>query len=311
MIKIKFKNTFFVILFFFIYCTIISSSFSQISTKILFKINDQIITNIDLENEKKFLIFLNPNLNNLSNDQIENISRDSLKNRKIKEIELKKFTNLNKENLGEKYVSNFISNSKYDNKKNLLNELKKVNLSYRFFEKNFIIDNVWREFIFTKFNSQVKIDTDKLKKQLQNQKNEVEELNISEIIFEIKPGISFEENVKKIYSEIDNSGFEAAASIFSISESKNFGGKLGWIKANQISEKIYSEIKKTKKITSPIKINNRYLIIKINERRKIEKKINYDDELNKLANIETEKELNKIGYIYFNKIKKRTFISEK
>ena len=48
--------------------------------------------------------------------------------------------------------------------------------------------------------------------------------------------------VNKIYSEINKSGFEAAASIFSISDSKNFGGKLGWIKSSQISKKIYSPL---------------------------------------------------------------------
>ncbi len=310
MINIKLKNIFLIILYFLIYNSIYSVSFSQISTKILFKINEQIITNIELENEKKFLIFLNPNLKKLSSNQIEIISIDSLKNRKIKELELEKFTDLNKENLGKPIINNFISNSKYDNKENLLIELKKINLNYKFFEKNFIIDNTWREFVLTRFKSQVKINIDKLKKQLQNRKNEIEELNMSEIIFEINPGITYEEKVKQIYSEINNSGFEAAASIFSISESKKYGGKIGWIKASQISEKIYSEIKEIKEISSPIKINNRYLIIKINGKRKINQKINYDEELNKLINIETDKELNKLGYIYFNKIKKRTFISE-
>ena len=69
-------------------------------------------------------------------------------------------------------------------------------------------------------------------------------------------------------------------------------------------------IKKGKEITSPIKINNGYLIIKVNEVRKIREKINFDEELNKLINLESEKELNRLGYIYFNKIKKRIFISE-
>jgi len=283
---------------------------SAINTEILFKINNEIITNIDLENEKKFLLFLNPNLNNLSNKQIENISQNSLKNRKIKEIELNKFFDLKQDNLGEVYIDNFIFNSNFKNKEILKRELKKFKLQYAYFEKNLIIDNIWREFIFKKFKSRIKIDKDKLKKQIENQKNEVEELNLSEILFEIKPNITIEELTKQIFSEIDKSGFEAAASIFSISSTKDIGGNLGWIKSNQISEKIYSEIKKEVKITSPIKTNNGYLIIKINERRKINEKINFEEEFKKLVNIESEKEINKLGYIYFNKIKKKTFISE-
>ena len=290
--------------------TFISVAVAKINSKILYKISDEIITNIDLENEKKFLIFLNPKLNNLSNDQINKISLSSLENRKIKEIELRKYFDLNQDNIGSNFIDNFISNTNYNNKDTLKIKLNEINLEYDFFEKNFIIDNLWREFIFNRFKSQIKIDTVKLKKQIENQKNEIEELNLSEILFEVNPNKTFEELSNQIYSEIDKSGFEAAASIFSISDSKNFGGKLGWIKSSQISKKIYSQLKMQNKITNPIKTNNGFLILKINDRRKIKEKINLEQELNKLINLETEKELNKFGYIYFNKIKKRIFISE-
>ena len=297
-----------VILLFLIFYS--NGAFSKIKTNILYKINDQIITNVDLKNEKKFLLFLNPSLNNLSSEKINNISKDSLQNRKIKEIELTKYFDLNEVGLGKTYINNFISNMNFQNKEVLVTKLNEFNLPYSYFEKNFIVDNVWREFVFNKFKSQIKIDIKRLRKQIENQKNEIEELNLSEILFETKTDISIEELAKNIYSEISKSGFEAAASIYSISDSKNFGGNLGWIKSNQISNKIYQEIKKGKEITSPIKTNNGYLIIKINKRRKTKEKVNFEDELKKLINIESQKELNKLGYIYFNKIKKRMFISE-
>ena len=297
-----------VILLFLIFSS--NGAFSKIKTNILYKINDQIITNVDLKNEKKFLLFLNPSLNNLSNDKIEKISKDSLQNRKIKEIELSKYFDLDVSDLGKDYINNFISNMNYENKEILFNKLNELNLPYDYFEKNFIVDNIWREFIFNKFKSQIKIDINKLEEQIKNQKNEIEELNLSEILFEARTDMSVEELTNKIYTEIDKSGFEAAASIFSISDSKNFGGNLGWIKSNQISSKIYKEIKKENEITTPIKTSNGYLIIKINKKRKINEKVNFEEELKKLVNIESDKELNKLGYIYFNKIKKRMFISE-
>ncbi len=278
--------------------------------KILYKVNDQIITNVDLENEEKFLLFLNPNLKNLSNAQIRNISLDSLKNRKIKEIELNKYFDLKKENLSNAYISNFISNTNYQNLEKLKISLKQVNLNYVNFEKNLMIDNLWREFIFNKFKSKIKIDEENLRNQLTKQKNEIEELNLSEILFEIDGDESFENISKKIFAEIKKSGFEAAASIYSISESKNYGGNLGWIRSNQISEKIYLEIKKGQEITNPIETNNGYLIIRINERRKYNEEIDLEKEFKRLVNLENERELNKLGYIYFNKIKKRTYISE-
>ena len=295
------------IIFLFIFTTI---AYSNVDLKIKYKINDQIVTNIDLQNEKRFLIFLNPNLRNLSNTQLENISNESYKNRKIKEIELRKYFDFEKKNLGEKYIEQFVVNSNFNSKDELLIKLKNENLNYEDFRKNFFIDNLWREFIFGKFKSQIKINIDELKKQINAKETNIEELNLSEILFKKAANISLNEVKDKIYYEIDKSGFEAAASIYSISESKKFGGKLGWIKSNQISEKIYLEIKKGNNLTQPIKTTNGYLIIKVNGRRNIKGKVNLDEELKKLINTESQKEINKLGYIYFNKIKKRTFISE-
>ena len=284
--------------------------FSKITVEVLYKVNDKIITNIDLENEKKFLMFLNPDLKNLSKTQINTISLNSLKNRKIKEIELIKYFDFEKENLGKRYLENFTANSSYKNLDNLKIQLKNFNLSFNYFETNFIIDNLWREFVYSKFKSMIKIDIDKLKKQIKKNISGIEELNLSEILFEIKSDTNLDELSKSIYLEIEKSGFEAAATIYSISDTKKFGGKLGWVRSNQISDIIYNEIKKGKKLTNPIKTRNGYIILKINEIRNVTEEINLDEELDKLVLIETEKELNKLGYIYFNKIKKRTFINE-
>ena len=286
-----------------------SNSFSKTSIKVLYKINDQIITNIDLENEKKFLILLNPNLKKLSTGKINEISDKSIKNRKIKEIELSKIIDINKANLGKKYVENFLLSTKFADMKSLLSQLKKADLEYNYFEKSILVDNLWREFIFNKFKSKINIDIDSLKQQINSKENEIEELNLSEIFFHLD-NRNFEELTNQIYTEINRSGFEAAASIFSISETKKFGGKLGWVNSNQISKEVYNEIKKIKEITSPIKINNGFLIIKINQRRKVKEQINFDKELKKLISLESQKQLNKLGYIYFNKIKKRIFIIE-
>ena len=306
MIKIRIKD---IIIITLLCLSFAIDGFTEINSEIKFKINEKIITNIDIENEKKFLTFLNPQLNNLPNIQIQTISENSIKNRLIKEIELEKIYDLNKIEVGEEYIDRFISKNKIPNKDILKQELININLSYDYFKNSFLVDNIWREFIYNKFQSQVKIDIKKLKKQIQNQENEIEELNLSEILFEPKTNISLENLTNEIYETIKVSGFEAAASIYSISDSKKFGGKLGWIKSNQISKDIFSKIGE-KQITNPIKTRNGYLILRINDKRKVKQKIDFDDELKRLTKLETDKELNKLGYIYFNKIKKRIFISE-
>ena len=247
---------------------------------------------------------------NLSKNQINEISLNSLENRKIKEIELKERVNLNDNNIEKLFINNFISEIGYKNEQDLIIRLNQINLDYKFFKNNIKIDNLWRDFILNKFKSQIKVDADILKKQIQNSNTEIEELNLSEILFQLN-GIETLESIKKnIFLEIENSGFDVAASIYSISDSNNYGGKLGWIKSNLLSKEIYDQIKNAKEITNPIKTNNGYLILKINDRRLVKEEINFDEEFKKLYNAEVQKELNKLGYIYFNKIKKRLFISE-
>lgn len=308
MTKFKLKKIFLII---FIFFSLENNLFAKLNLEILYKINNEIVTNIDVENEKKFLIFLNPNLKNLSENQIYEITNKSIINRKIKEIELIKYINLNETDMGEDYIEQFITNSNFNNKSEFLNGLSNINLDYEYVRNNFMIDNIWREFIFNKFKSQVKVDVKALKEKLLIQKNEIEEINLSEILFQVDQSVTLEQLKNKIYDEINRSGFEAAATIYSISSSKNFGGKLGWIKSNQISDEIYSEIKNGESITNPIKTKNGYLILKINEKRKIKEEIDLENELKKLVNKEKDNELNRMGYIYFNKIKRRTFIDEK
>ena len=307
MIKLNFKVILLIVILFF---SLKSNTYAKLNTEIIFKINNEIVTNIDFNNEIKFLLFLNPNLKNLNKDQIENISKNYLTNKIIKEIELKKYFELDKNGLGKKYIDKFLIRTSLNDIDDLKNKLSEFNLEYSIFEKNLIIDNLWKEFIFNKFKSNVKVDIENLRKSIQNKSTELEEINLSEILFKPKSNLKFEDLKEQIYSEINNSGFEAAASIFSISNSKNYGGKLGWIRSSQISKEIYSKLKNEKKITDPIKTNNGYLILKINDRRKITETVQLDKELKKLVELETEKELNKFGYIYFNKLKKRTFISE-
>ena len=64
-----------------------------IETKIIYKIQNKIITNIDIKNEFKYLLVFNSDLQKLDKDQIFIISKDSVIARKIKETEVSKFFN--------------------------------------------------------------------------------------------------------------------------------------------------------------------------------------------------------------------------
>ena len=54
--------------------SLINNLFS-FENKIIYRVNNEIITSLDVENEMNYLLALNPNLNNLNKNDIINISK--------------------------------------------------------------------------------------------------------------------------------------------------------------------------------------------------------------------------------------------
>lgn len=73
-----------IILYFFVILSILTSkSLANDNTLIIkFTINDQIITNYDLEKEKNYLFALNPKLQNIEKSRLLQLSRELLNQRK-------------------------------------------------------------------------------------------------------------------------------------------------------------------------------------------------------------------------------------
>ena len=75
------NKIFFIILILLNFITNFSVSKSEIFIKA--KVNNEIITNLDVKNEKKYLIALNPKLKNLADNKLERYAIDSIINEKI------------------------------------------------------------------------------------------------------------------------------------------------------------------------------------------------------------------------------------
>ena len=58
---------------------------------ISFKVNDEIVTNIDLETESRYLIILNSELKNTDNNTLLKLAKESIIKEKIKKNEVQKF----------------------------------------------------------------------------------------------------------------------------------------------------------------------------------------------------------------------------
>ncbi len=288
---------------------------NNIEIKIL--VDDEIITNVDLKHEIKYLITFNKSLQNLDNNQLYNIARNSLIREKIKKKEIKKYFDLEKKNKNvEKLIELFYRNIGLKNRDEFINLLESQQLNTDEILYKIKIESLWNELVYKRYFNQISIDEEILKKEVRkkisNQQDFSYEYNLSEIIFNLKTGETLEGKKNLIMNKIKEVGFSNAASIFSISNTSNYGGKIGWVEKNQLSKNILKYLNNTKvnEITIPIKIENRYLLLKVNDIKKLEKKINFNEEYKKVYKAEKNRQLNTYSLIYFNKVKQNIFIND-
>ena len=290
-------------------------SYSQINFQIIMKINNQIITSFDLEKERNYLLILNPKLKEIDENNLIELAKRSLIKEKIKKNEIIKYKEINLQNTQiDDILEQIIKNLNFTNQTQLEEYLKNFDISINDLKEKIEIENEWKNLIYAKYSKSIKID----KKDLIEKINKIEkeeflfEYNLSEIVFKKEQNISLEEQSKIIFRSIEDIGFENTANLFSISESSKVGGQIGWVKRNNLSNEIIREINNIKvdAISSPIKIGNNYLILKINDVKKIPKEIDKEKELDKMIMIETSKQLDKFSNIFYNKIKLNSTISE-
>lgn len=287
----------------------------SIENKIIVKIENEIITSLDVENEINYLLALNPTFNNLKKEKRKKIATNSLIKEKIKKIELLKYIeviNLD-ENFLQKLIQDRYSRLNLKNKKDFINYLQKFEIDIETIESKISIEAIWNQLIYQKYSSKVKIDKVSLEKELDKVFNKGEKnYLLSEIVFEEKNKEKIKEIYSKIKKEIQNDSFENVALTYSVSESASVGGKLGWVKESSLSKIINQNLSNLnkKEITKPIFTMNRYLILRIDDIKYTELKYDKNKELNNLVKFKTNEQLNQYSNIYFNKIKKNTKIYE-
>ena len=285
--------------------------------EIIIKINNQIITNFDIQKETKYLLALNPSLNNLSTKQIKELSKNSLIREKIKENEILKYYKINYEDPElTKFVTNIYKRLNIGDEAEFNTYLSKFDMNINAVIKKIAIERDWNKMIFGKFKNQIVVNELKIKKNLEKKldKSEIQtSYLISEILFQAKNEKQFEETYNDIIKAVDESSFKSAASIYSISDSSINSGEIGWVKKNEISNSIYNELNKLNigDITQPIKVASGFLIIYLEDVKKVEKEINTEEEFKKIVTTEKNRQLNDYSIIYYKKIKKQIFINEK
>ena len=280
------------------------------------KIQGEVITNLDIENEINYLTFLNPKLKDLDNEKIFNIAKNSLITEIIKKEELKKFIDFTKEsNLVNIIERNLLLKKNIKSKDEFKKILNTKNLEYKEIKKKLLIEALWNQLIYQKNSNNIVINKEELRNKIKGQIAGIKkkyEYNLSEIIFEEEIDKNLKDKELEIKRSINNIGFENTAIIFSISTTAKNGGLIGWINELQISKLILENIEKLnpQQFSKPIKLNNSYLIIKVNQKRELKNKINLEKELEKLINLETNRQLNNFSNIFYKRLRKNFEINE-
>ena len=302
---------------FFIFCLFTflnNQNLIALENKILFKVENEIITTIDIYEEIKFLKTFNPEVNNLSEIELYEISKNSILKDKIKKIEVMKF--IKELKIKDEFLLQFVkmkySKISVNSLVDFENYLEENNLNVKTIKEKIIIEIFWKDLIYQKLKNKIIIDKKKIEKEiLQNPKKERQrELLLSEIVFYANNKIDYENKYEKILLDIEKKGFKQTAIIHSNSDTASNGGIIGWVKEDNLNQNFQKIVSKLQlgQFSKPIRTSAGFIIIKIEDEKENELKFNLEDKLKEVVQFKIDDQLNQLSSMYFNKIKKNLTI---
>ena len=306
--RVKILNYLFIIFFLFQF----SNVFSKISNSIVITVGNLPITYLDLVKEMRLIAIVSNNkIENSNKEQIKNIAAKSLIKRKIKEIEIEKYSikNYNKNDL-KKLISQTSINLG-TNKDGLKKIMNLNNLDFKYLEHKYEVDLKWNSLIFELYKNKVVLNMGEVEEILNNTvQNTVsrKDFLLSEIEINL-PNNEMQLVIKKIMKNIEMEGFENTAKKYSISQTAERGGSLGWMNEKKLSRKILENIKnlKTNEVGKPIILENSIVFLK-----KMGEKV-YEKDVKKLKDniikIEKEKKLKMFSNSHYSNLERVTQIN--
>ena len=285
-----------------------------IENKILFKIDDELITSIDIYNKSKYLAALDPDIKNLSQEEIFELSKNLLIREKIKKITINKeeIDLYTEDKILNSYIKSIFSSKNINNLQDYKNFTKSLDLNFDNMKDALIIEILWNNLIFKKYSSKIKINKDELRNEIKNLQNQdIVSYLLSEIVFQASTKSEIQIKFNKIKSDIQKQGFKKAAFIHSSADSSGNGGNIGWINQNSLNKKILEIVNNLNigEVSEPILIPSGFLILMLEDKKNLKRKLDVDTELNDLIRLKTNQQLSQYSNIFFNKIKKEILIN--
>jgi peptidyl-prolyl cis-trans isomerase SurA len=309
----KIKFLFYIILLIFFN----QNTFSFENT-IIYKVDNEIITSYDIKKEVKYLISLNTNLKSLEKNEILRLAHQSIIKEKIKFIELKKYYSLEDESndkLTSQVTSDLYKSLGFKSEKDFISYLSIQNIQIDWVKDKLKIESLWNNLIYRKHKNQIVVDEDKIKRQVLREIKSIKKqkkIFLSEILIKLTTESDQLKLIEEVDRKIQEIGFDNAANTYSISNTANKGGKIGWVNESSLSSIIVKEIKNLKKgeNTNPIKLASGFLILKVNDIEMSEVKVDQNKIVDSRINNELNKQLDQFSTLYYNKVKSKIKINE-
>jgi len=309
--KIKF-------LFYIILLILFNQNTFSFENTIIYKVDNEIITSYDIKKEVKYLISLNTNLKSLKKNEILRLAHQSIIKEKIKLIELKKYYSLedkSNDKLTSQVTSDLYKSLGFKSEKDFISYLSIQNIQIDWVKNKLKIESLWNNLIYRKHKNQIVVDEDKIKRQVLREIKSIKKqkkIFLSEILIKLTTESDQLKLIEEVERKIQEIGFDNAANTYSISNTANKGGKIGWVNESSLSSNIVKEIKNLKKgeNTTPIKLASGFLILKVNDIEMSEVKVDQNKIVDSRINNELNKQLDQFSTLYYNKVKSKIKINE-
>jgi parvulin-like peptidyl-prolyl isomerase len=291
-------------------------SAQKISTSIIAKVGNEIITSYDLEDEIKFILIMSnkeinqKNINETKQIAVSSLVRTAIKNSEIKKYKISKYSKIDLDSA----IRNAISKLNI-NKKDFKILLESNNISFEKVQEKYKTELLWNTLIYKLYNRQININTVEVESELKKGleiKREKKSYELSELEFQTNDNI--DSRIKEILSFIEKEGFARAVEKYSISLSRENMGLIGWFDENALSTLYINALKNIKinETTKPIKQQASFVILKVNNIKIIKKdQINQENVKKQIINKKKEEKLNLFSKTHFSNLENSILITFK
>jgi peptidyl-prolyl cis-trans isomerase SurA len=286
----------------------------SLENRILVKVNNTIITSVDIFKETQYLIAINKDMEKLSKNKIFDIAKNSLIRKTIKQNEISKYNN--SKTLDEKFTNQLIKTNAiklgFNSTNDFQKHLMKYGIEFEELKKRLSTTILWNDLIVKKYSNKLKINEEKIREEILLSDKKIRSYQLSEIVVDLPTGAKIEEQYKIINNEILKTGFDNTALIYSVSDTSSSGGNLGWIKETSLNKLIKDKISNLEvgQHTKPLIISGGFLILKVKDIKEINQPLDIKKELQKRIIEDQNQQLNQFSLMHYNRIKKDVQINE-